>query len=84
VLVVLGLLGAVVVTAVVTYLAASQARTPPPRELLPSAPEYRNHQGMARWIERRLDDELLRPMFSEADEAEARRLLREFYGEDPR
>jgi len=82
VLVVLAVVGAVVVTAVLTYLASTQARTPPPRELLPSSPEYRNHQGMARWIERRLDDEMLRPMFSDAEEAEARRLLREFYGED--
>ena len=76
--VVLGLLAAGEATVVVLV----SARTPPPRELLPSSPEYRNHQAMARWIQRRLDDDLVRPLVREEDQEEARRLLAEFYGED--
>ena len=83
VLVVAAVLGAIGTAAVVAWVIATQGRTPP-RELLPSAPEYRNHQGMARWIERRLDDELVRPLLSEDVQAEGRRLLAEFYGEDRR
>lgn len=75
--------GVVVICAAVVAVVAT-SRTPPPRELLPSAPEYRNHQAMARWIQRRVDDELLRPMLAEADQVEARRLLGEFYGEEQR
>jgi hypothetical protein len=82
VIVALAVLCAVVVTAVLTYAVAGQHRAPPPRELLPSSPEYRNHQAMARWIERRLDDEMVRPLLGEADQSEARRLLTDFYGEE--
>ena len=84
VLVVLAVLGAVAAAGAVTWVVVTQGRTPPPRELLPSAPEYRNHQGMARWMERRLDDELVRPLLGEDVQAEGRRLLAEFYGEDAR
>lgn len=84
ILVVLAVLGAVTVGGVVVYLVTTSARTPPARELLPSAPEYRNHQSMARWIERRLDDELVRPLLGEDVQTDGRRLLAEFYGEDGR
>ena len=83
VLVVAAVLGAIGTAAVVAWVIATQSRTPP-RELLPSAPEYRNHQGMARWIERRLDDEMVRPLLGEDVQADGRRLLGEFYGEDRR
>ncbi len=81
-IVALAVVSAVVVSAVVTVLLVGRPTAAPPRELLPSAPEYRNHQGMARWIQRRLDDEMVRPLLGEADQAEARRLLADFYGED--
>jgi hypothetical protein len=73
-LVVLAVLGAITVGGVVVYLVTTSIRTPPPRELLPSAPEYRNHQGMARWIDRRLDDELVRPLLGEDVQTEGRSL----------
>ncbi len=48
-----------------------------------SAPQgFPNHQAMARWIERQIQDDMVRPLLSRDDQAEAVRLLRRFYGEE--
>lgn len=42
---------------------------------------YRNHQAMARWVDRQLNDDMVRVTISEEDQGTARRLLAEFYDE---
>jgi hypothetical protein len=52
------------------------------REALPTdSPVYRNHLGMARWIERSLGDDMVRVTIPEREQREAQRLLEQFYGE---
>ena len=45
------------------------------------SPQYRNHQGMARWIERQLGDDMVQVTISDREKVEARRLLGDFYGD---
>jgi hypothetical protein len=45
------------------------------------SPQYRNHLGMARWIERQLRDDMVQVTIPEPEKHEARRLLERFYGE---
>ena len=47
-----------------------------------SAEAYRNHLAMARWIDLQLKDDLVRSSVPEDEQARAKRLLDEFYGED--
>jgi len=47
-----------------------------------SAKAYKNHLAMARWIELQLKDELVRSSVEEEEQARAKRLLDEFYGDD--
>jgi len=76
--VVLGLVAAGIAASIALAASRGQAAG----ELTPGSPAFRNHQRMARWIERRLDDDMVRPLLREDDQAEGRRLLDEFYGED--
>lgn len=43
------------------------------------SPQYRNHLGMARWIDRQLRDDMVNVTIPPIDRAEARKLLEEFY-----
>lgn len=45
------------------------------------SPQYRNHLGMARWIERQLGDDMVQVTIPEREKGEAHRLLEQFYGE---
>lgn len=45
----------------------------------PAAHGFRNHQHMARWIERQLNDDMVRVVITEEDQELARALLAEFY-----
>jgi hypothetical protein len=54
---------------------------PPPALVAESRDAYRNHQGMARWIERQLNDDMVRVTLTAADQEKARDLLAEFYDE---
>jgi hypothetical protein len=45
------------------------------------SPQYRNHLGMARWMERQLGDDMVQVTIPPHEKAEARRLLEDFYGE---
>lgn len=45
------------------------------------SPQYRNHLGMARWIERQLRDDMVQVTIAQPEKDEARRLLEGFYGE---
>ena len=47
-----------------------------------SAEAYRNHLSMARWIELQLKDDLVRSSVPEEEQARAKRLLDEFYGDE--
>ncbi len=47
-----------------------------------SAEAYKNHLAMARWIELQLKDDLVRSSVEEQEQARAKRLLEEFYGDD--
>ena len=47
-----------------------------------SAEAYRNHQSMARWIELQLKDDLVRSSVPAEEQAKAKRLLDEFYGDE--
>ena len=47
-----------------------------------SAGAYKNHLAMARWIELQLKDDLVRSSVEEQEQARAKRLLEEFYGDD--
>jgi hypothetical protein len=50
----------------------------------PGSPaEFKNHQDMARWIERALHDDLIRVTIPPTEQDRARRLLGEFFGEPP-
>ena len=49
---------------------------------LESAEAYRNHLSMARWIELQLKDDLVRSSVPEDEQARAKRLLDEFYGDE--
>jgi hypothetical protein len=55
--------------------------TGPPAEI-ESVEAYRNHLAMARWIELQLKDDLVRSSVAEEEQARAKRLLEEFYGDD--
>jgi hypothetical protein len=52
-----------------------------PAGAIESAEAYRNHLAMARWIEIQLSDDLVRTSVAEEEQAKARRLLDEFYGD---
>lgn len=43
----------------------------------------RNHLAMARWIDARVADDLVRPLIPEPEQHKARALLSEFYGDEP-
>lgn len=43
------------------------------------SPQYRNHLGMARWIERQLRDDMVNVTIPPVDRSEAKKLLEEFY-----
>ncbi len=45
------------------------------------SPQYRNHLGMARWIERQLRDDMVQVTIPEEEKRAARQLLERFYGE---
>jgi hypothetical protein len=47
-----------------------------------SAEAYRNHLAMARWIELQLKDDLVRSSVAADEEERARRLLKDFYGDE--
>lgn len=55
---------------------------PGARAEIESAEAYRNHLSMARWIELQLKDDLVRSSVPEDEQARARRLLDEFYGDE--
>jgi hypothetical protein len=66
----------------IVWAARSLGAGPPlPRELAPTATEFRNHQRMARWIERQLQDDMVRVTISQDDQSAARALLAEYYDE---
>jgi len=46
-----------------------------------SAEAYRNHLSMARWIELQLKDDLVRSSVPADEQAKAKRLLDDFYGD---
>jgi hypothetical protein len=83
ILLITALLALVVGVAVVVAIArdrAARARglaLPPGSE--PAA--YRNHLAMARWIEGRLSDDMVRPLLPAEEQERARGLLSEFYGD---
>jgi hypothetical protein len=45
------------------------------------SPQYRNHLGMARWIERQLRDDMVQVTIPGEEKRVARQLLEQFYGE---
>ncbi len=47
-----------------------------------SVEAYRNHLAMARWIELQLKDDLVRSSVAAEEEERARRLLKDFYGDE--
>ena len=46
--------------------------------------DYRNHLDMARLIERLMQNDFVRGVIPDDEQATARRVLREFYGDDPK
>ena len=74
--------GVPIVIGGVVWAARSLGAGPPlPQALAPSTEEFRNHQRMARWIERQLQDDMVRVTISESDQSAARELLADFYDE---
>lgn len=78
------LAGTVILIAVVSLLVGAAVAIP--RAFRASAPEvdtptYRNHLGMARWIEHVLLDDLERACVPEDRQQAARKLLSAFYNE---
>lgn len=77
----------IVVLAVAGFVVAARAvlggnpraLSDPARALEPGT--HRNHLAMARWIDARIHDDMVRPLLSEPDVERARSLLAEFYGE---
>ena len=70
-----------------TNMRAARARSEPiigagRRSEIESPEAYRNHLAMARWIELQLKDDLVRSSVEEQEQARAKRLLEEFYGDD--
>ena len=45
------------------------------------SPQYRNHLGMARWIERQLRDDMVQVTIPKEEKQAAQQLLEQFYGE---
>ncbi len=45
------------------------------------SPQYRNHLGMARWIERQLHDDMVQVTIPDDQKRAAQQLLEQFYGE---
>lgn len=81
VLLVLGVVVLLGVTLAVAYLYSqrpSQRALPPGRDA-----GFKNHQDMARWIERAMHDDLVRASLPAAEQERARRLLGEFFGDPP-
>lgn len=66
---------------VAAMAATSFRRRQPIRQGSPA--EFKNHQDMARWIERALHDDLIRVTIPPTEQDRARRLLGEFFGEPP-
>ena len=77
------IVGPVLVIALVALVAdlyTRRSRQP----VRPGSPaEFKNHQDMARWIERALHDDLIRASLPAAEQERARRLLGEFFGDPP-
>jgi len=73
---------------VVSSMRATRVRSEPitgsgsQRGVIESAEAYKNHLAMARWIELQLKDDLVRSSVEEQEQARAKRLLEEFYGDD--
>jgi hypothetical protein len=65
-----------------SFVARSRRVVGDPRRAIDDPAVHRNHQAMARWIDARVGDDLVRPLIPEADQERARALLAEFYGED--
>lgn len=59
------------------FIARSESSGPSPHD----SPDYRNHLAMARWIERQLNDDMVRVTVPEPAQVEARELLDRFYRE---
>ena len=79
---VLVIVALIVVVAVVVAVIDAYARRP--RQVQPgSSAEFKNHQDMARWIERALHDDLVRASLPAGEQDRARRLLGEFFGDPP-
>ncbi|MBA2283220.1 MAG: hypothetical protein H0W25_18580 [Acidimicrobiia bacterium] len=53
-----------------------------PRRAIDDPAVHRNHQAMARWIDARVGDDLVRPLLPESEQQKAKALLAEFYGDD--
>lgn len=72
----------VLLIALVVYLVLTINRAARRDTLLPSdSPRYRNHLGMARWIERQLDEDMGTMRIPEHQRGDARHLLDQFYGD---
>ena len=79
---VLLVVGVPVVVGGLVWAARSLGAGPPRPPALPtSSRDFRNHQAMARWIERQLNDDMVRVTLSEDDQAAAAKLLADFYDE---
>ena len=66
----------------VRYVGAMRRR--PVATPLDHTAQFRNHQAMARWIDRQLNDEMASASIPPEQRHAARELLAEFYGDDPR
>lgn len=74
--------GVPVVVGGVVWAARSLGAGPALPPALPaSSLDFRNHQAMARWIERQLNDDMVRVTMTEDDQTTARKLLADFYDE---
>jgi hypothetical protein len=83
ILVLTALVALVIGIAVVVAVARDRAARARGLALPPGAEpaSYGNHLAMARWIEGRLADDMVRPLLPEAEQDRARGLLSEFYGD---
>ena len=80
VLLIVGLVLLIALIALVADLYGRRSR----QRVRPNSPaEFKNHQDMARWIERALHDDLVRASLPATEQDRARRLLGEFFGDPP-
>ena len=63
------------------YLALSIVQTVRRAAWPGDSPQYRNHLGMARWIERQLRDDMVQVTIPREEKQAAHQLLEQFYGE---